>query len=245
VLLKMGTYGLVRLPLASLPEGFARVAPVLAVLGAIGIIWGGLACLVERDLKRLIAYSSVAHMGFVVIGLSSGSRTGLQAALFANIAHGVISALLFVVVGGLKERWGDANLDTARAAVREVAPRLGFALIVGLAASLGLPGLAGFWGEFLSVYAAWSPAADRPGALFRAITVVAALGSVLAASYALRVARIVWAGERTSPVIGDTRDSEWDVMAVLLLAVLLLGVAPGPLLATTSDAVTTIIGAAP
>ena len=107
VLLKMGTYGLVRLPLASVPEGFAKVAPVLAVLGAIGIIWGGLACLVERDLKRLIAYSSVAHMGFVVLGLSSGTRTGLQAALFANVAHGVISALLFVVVGGLKERWGE------------------------------------------------------------------------------------------------------------------------------------------
>ena len=136
-------------------------------LGAVGIIWGGLACLVERDLKRLVAYSSVAHMGFVVLGLASGTRTGLQAALFANVAHGVISALLFVVVGGLKERWGSADLETARAALREVTPRLGFALVVGLAASLGLPGLAGFWGEFLSVYAAWSPAADRPAGLFR------------------------------------------------------------------------------
>ena len=137
VLLKMGTYGLVRLPLASVPDGFAKVAPVLAVLGAVGIIWGGLACLVERDLKRLIAYSSVAHMGFVVLGLSSGTRTGLQAALFANVAHGVISALLFVVVGGLKERWGSADLETARAALREVTPRLGFALVVGLAAVPG------------------------------------------------------------------------------------------------------------
>ena len=169
---------------------------MLAVLGAVGILWGGLACLVERDLKRLVAYSSVAHMGFVALGLASGTRTGLQAALFANVAHGVVSALLFVVVGGLKERWGSADLDTARAALREVAPRLGFALIVGLAASLGLPGLAGFWGEFLSVYAAWSPAADRPAGLFRAVAVVAALGTVLAAAYALRVARTVWAGER-------------------------------------------------
>jgi NADH-quinone oxidoreductase subunit M len=245
VLLKMGTYGLVRLPLASVPDGFAKVAPVLAVLGAVGIIWGGLACLVERDLKRLIAYSSVAHMGFVVLGLSSGTRTGLQAALFANVAHGVISALLFVVVGGLKERWGDADLETARAALREVTPRLGFALVVGLAASLGLPGLAGFWGEFLSVYAAWSPAADRPEGLFRALAVVAALGSVLAAAYALRVLRTVWAGERLTPFIEDSRDSEWDVIAVLVVAVLFLGIAPGPLLAMTGDAVTTIIGAAP
>ena len=245
VLLKMGTYGLVRLPLATVPDGFARVAPVLAVLGAVGILWGGLACLVERDLKRLVAYSSVAHMGFVAIGLASGTRTGLQAALFANVAHGVVSALLFVVVGGLKERWGSADLETARAAVREVAPRLGFALITGLAASLGLPGLAGFWGEFLSVYAAWSPADDRPLALFRTVAVVAVLGTVLAAAYALRVARVVWAGERTSPAIEDSRGSEWDVVALLVLATLFLGMVPGPLLALTRDAVGTLVGAAP
>ena len=225
VLLKMGTYGLVRLPLASVPDGFARVAPVLAVLGAVGIIWGGLACLVERDLKRLVAYSSVAHMGFVVLGLASGTRTGLQAALFANVAHGVVSALLFVVVGGLKERWGDADLATARAALREVTPRLGFALVVGLAASLGLPGLAGFWGEFLSVYAAWSPAADRSEGLFRTLAVVAALGTVLAAAYALRVARAVWMGERREPAIADSSDSEWDVGLVLVLATVALGCA--------------------
>ncbi|WP_406829625.1 NADH-quinone oxidoreductase subunit M [Pedococcus sp. KACC 23699] len=245
VLLKMGTYGLVRLPLATVPDGFARVAPVLAVLGAVGIIWGGLCCLVERDLKRLVAYSSVAHMGFVAIGLASGTRTGLQAALFANVAHGVVSALLFVVVGGLKERWGSADLDTARAALREVAPRLGFALITGLAASLGLPGLAGFWGEFLSVYAAWRPAGDRPVTLFHGVAVVAALGTVLAAAYALRVARTVWAGERTSPPIQDSRGSEWDVVVVLVLATLLLGVLPGPLLALTRDTVSMLVGAAP
>jgi NADH-quinone oxidoreductase subunit M len=117
--------------------------------------------------------------------------------------------------------------------------------VVGLAASLGLPGLAGFWGEFLSVYAAWAPAADRPEGLFRGLAVVAAVGTVLAAAYALRVARRVWAGERTEPRIEDCRDSEWDVIAVLVLAVLLLGIAPGPLLALTHDTVTTIIGAAP
>jgi NADH-quinone oxidoreductase subunit M len=244
VLLKMGTYGLVRLPLATLPEGFSRIAPVLGALGAVGILWGGLACLVERDLKRLVAYSSVAHMGFVALGLASGTRTGLQAALFANIAHGVIASLLFVVVGGLKERWGSADLETARAAVREVAPRLGFALVVGFAASLGLPGLAGFWGEFLAVYAAWSPAEDRPGGLFRTFAVLAAFGTVLAAGYSMRVLRTVWAGDRSTPLITDSRDSEWDVVALLVLATLVLGVLPGPLLSMTSGAVTSILGAA-
>lgn len=114
VLLKMGTYGLVRLPLATVPEGFARVAPVLAVCGTVGIIWGGLVCLVERELKRLIAWSSIAHMGFVALALATGSATGVAAALYANLAHGVISALLFLVVGGLKHRWGDDGLGTAR-----------------------------------------------------------------------------------------------------------------------------------
>ena len=159
------------------------------MLGAVGILWGGLACLVERDLKRLVAYSSVAHMGFVVLGLSSGTRTGLQAALFANVAHGVVSALLFVVVGGLKERWGSADLETARAALREVTPRLGFALVVGLAASLGLPGLAGLLGRVpqrvCRVVTRRRPSRGRCSA---PCAVVGAVGTVLAAAYALRVA---------------------------------------------------------
>jgi NADH-quinone oxidoreductase subunit M len=242
VLLKMGTYGLVRLPVAVVPDAFARLAPVVAVVGAVGILWGGLACLVERDLKRLIAYSSVAHMGFVALGLASGTRTGLQAALFANVAHGVVSALLFFVVGGLKERWGSADLAVARAALREVSPRLGFALVVGLAASLGLPGLAGFWGEFLSLYAVWSPAEELPLGVFRATAVAGALGTVLAAAYALRVARTVWMGERSTPVIADSRGVEWLVVGGLVVAAMVLGVLPQVLLSVTSDAVTALVG---
>lgn len=248
VLLKMGTYGIVRLPLASVPAGFRVVAPVLAVAGAVGIVWGGLICLVETDLKRLIAYSSVAHMGFVAVGLASGTRTGLQAALFANVAHGIISALLFFVVGGLKERWGSADLSVARDALREVAPHLGFALVLGLAASLGLPGLAGFWGEFLAVYAAWSPASGLPTGLFRAVAVVAALGAALAAGYALRVARLVWWGDRPEVVEGepqvhtpDTAGVERLVVTVLVLGALALGVVPGPLLAVTSGPVYALV----
>ncbi|WP_411285195.1 NADH-quinone oxidoreductase subunit M [Lapillicoccus sp.] len=194
VLLKMGTYGIIRVAMPTVPQGFGVVAPWLAVGGVVGILWGGLACLVERDLKRLVAYSSVAHMGFVALGLASGTQTGLQAALFANIAHGLVSALLFFVVGGLKERWGSSDLTVARDALRETSPRMGYALVVGFAAALGLPGLVGFWGEFLAVYAAWSPAAGRPTGLFRVLAVLAVLGFALAAGYALRVLRLVWAG---------------------------------------------------
>ncbi|MDQ1483670.1 MAG: NADH-quinone oxidoreductase subunit [Actinomycetota bacterium] len=233
VLLKMGTYGVVRLVIAPLPIGFGALAPAFAIVGVIGIIWGGLACLVENDLKRLIAYSSVAHMGFVVLGLSSGTTVGLQAALFANIAHGVVSALLFFIVGGLKERWGSADLATARAALREVSPRLGIALVVGFAASLGLPGLVGFWGEFLAMYSAWNPAPDRPQGLMRFLVVVAVLGAGVAAAYSLRVLGLIWSGDRTTPAHEDARGGEWSVLAVMVSAVLILGVAPGLVLNST------------
>lgn len=245
VLLKMGTYGLVRLPLATVPGGVDRLAPVLAVAGTVGIVWGGLVCLVERDLKRLIAYSSVGHMGFVVLALATGSETGLQAALYANVAHGAISALLFVLVGGLKQRWGDVDLAVRRPALRETSPRLGFALVLGLAASLGLPGLAGFWGEWLAIYAAWSPGADRPRAVFVVCAVLAALGAVLAAAYALRVAGIVWIGDRPDPETRRTPDTtgpERWVLTSLGTAVVALGVAPMLLLSTTADAVARIGG---
>jgi NADH-quinone oxidoreductase subunit M len=240
VLLKMGTYGLVRLPVSTVPDGFARLAPVLGVAGVVGIVWGALVCLVERDLKRLIAYSSVAHMGFVALALAAGSETGLQAALFANIAHGVISALLFFLVGGLKQRWGSVDLTVSRPALRETSPRLGFLFVLGLAASLGLPGLAGFWGEFFSIYAAWLPADDRPRALFVGCAVVAAIGAALAAGYSLRVARTVWMGDQPDPEAAtatpDTRGVELVVLSVLGTLVVVLGVFPGPLLAVTADA---------
>ena len=249
VLLKMGTYGLVRLPLAAVPEGFARVAPVLAVCGAIGIIWGGLVCLVERELKRLIAWSSIAHMGFVALALASGTDTGVAAALYANLAHGVISALLFLVVGGLKHRWGDDLLDTARTPLREEAPVTGLLLVTGLAAGLGLPGLAGFWGEIMAVVAALSPADGRPGPLFVGCAVVAAVGAALAAAYSLRVARLVWLGEGSGAPDAPTpaeRRAELPVTdlvpgAVLALAVVALGVAPGLVLAVTDPALAAVV----
>jgi NADH-quinone oxidoreductase subunit M len=210
VLLKMGTYGIVRLVVATVPGGLAALSPVLAIVGVVGILWGGLACLVERDLKRLIAYSSVAHMGFVVLALAAGNDTVLQAALLGNIAHGLVAALLFFVVGDLKEQWGSADLHTVRIGLRDRAPRFGVVLLVGLAAALGLPGLVSFWGEFLALYAAWSPAADRPVLLMRVCVVLGATGLALAAAYSLRVARLVWSGEAGRPVVGTGDEGPGD-----------------------------------
>ncbi len=260
VLLKMGTYGIVRLVVATVPNGVATLSPVLAILGVVGILWGGLACLVERDLKRLIAYSSVAHMGFVVLALASGSDTGLQAALLGNIAHGIVAALLFFVVGDLKEQWGSADLRTARVGLRDTAPRFGVVLLVGLAAALGLPGPVTFWGEFLALYAAWSPAPDRPATLMRVCVVLGAVGLALAAAYSLRVARLVWSGEASggaaavtaraedapaeSGAVVDARGARWGVVLTLTVAVVVLGVLPQLLLGVSGpDAIRLISGA--
>lgn len=242
VLLKLGTYGMVRLVMPVVPEGFAALAPLLGGLGAVGIIWASLACLVEEDLKRLIAWSSVAHLGFVVLGLSTGTQTGLQAALFGNVAHGLISAFLFVVVGGLKHRWGSARFTAARAALRETAPHLGAALILGMAASMGLPGLAGFWGEVGAIYAAWAPAADRPDGWFRLYAAMAAVGGALAVAYSARVLHEVWNGDRVEPRIPDAVRTERYALRTLGALVLAVGVLPMLLLAVTAPAAQVVIG---
>ena len=249
VLLKMGTYGLVRLPVATLPDAMRTLAPVLGVLGALGVVWGGLVCLVERDLKRLVAYSSVAHMGFVVLGIASGTETGLQAALLGNIAHGLVSALLFVLVGGLKHRWGSVDLRLARPALRETSPRLGFFAALGFAAALGLPGLAAFWGELLALLAAWSPADPAATGWLRTAVVLAALGAALAAAYSLRVLRAVWVGDAVPPQAGastpDARGVELGVLVTLAVGIVALGVWPDLVLRATAGAVAALVGGAP
>src|SRR3954453_12012460 len=192
VLLKMGTYGMVRVAVPVVPEGVRVLAPVLGALGVAGILWGGLACCAERDLKRLVAFSSVAHMGFVLLGIASLTAIGLQGALFANVAHGLVTGLLFLVVGALKDRHHSADLAVVGRDLRDRLPRLGWLLAFGSLAALGLPGLAGFWGELLAIAGAWQ--SEALGVLARPLAVVAAVGTAVAAAYLLRVLRLVWHG---------------------------------------------------
>ncbi|HEX8496630.1 MAG TPA: NADH-quinone oxidoreductase subunit M [Actinomycetales bacterium] len=256
VLLKMGSYGLVRVVVPVMPEGFAAVAPVLGALGVVGILWGGLACLVERDLKRLVAFSSVAHMGFVVLGIASGTPQGLQGAMFANIAHGVITGLLFVVAGGLKDRYGSASLATIGGGLRDRSPRLGALLAVGCVAGLGLPGLAGFWGELLAVYGAWQSRTEGEPALWRTLAVLAVVGTALAAAYLLRVLHEIWHGARAetdadavagpaaglAPASRDATGTELVVGVPLAVVTVVLGLLPWLLLRLTEPTVRHLLG---
>ncbi|KOU32374.1 NADH-quinone oxidoreductase subunit M [Streptomyces sp. WM6372] len=205
VLLKMGTYGFVRILLPVTPDGMATFAPYLGAFAAVGIVYGSLACLSlarkgnKGDLKRLIAYSSVGHMGFVLLGIASMTPTGVNGALFANIAHGLITGLLFFLVGALKDRYGTADLDTLAgatgAALYGRAPRLGAFLAFAAVASLGLPGLAGFWGEMLALFGAFDPAEGLSRPAFLTYMAFGAFGTLLTAAYLLIVVRRVCMGD--------------------------------------------------
>ncbi|OEV30485.1 NADH-quinone oxidoreductase subunit M [Streptomyces nanshensis] len=205
VLLKMGTYGFVRILLPVAPEGMQVFAPYLGALAVTGIVYGSLACLAlarrgaNGDLKRLIAYSSVGHMGFVLLGIATMTPTGVNGALFANIAHGLITGLLFFLVGALKERAGSTDLDTLSGetggALYGTAPRFGGLLAFGAVASLGLPGLAGFWGEMLALLGAYDPAPGLSRPAFITFMAVGGLGTLLTAAYMLAVVRRVCMGD--------------------------------------------------
>ncbi|RAJ38789.1 proton-translocating NADH-quinone oxidoreductase chain M [Kitasatospora sp. SolWspMP-SS2h] len=256
VMLKMGTYGLVRVLLPIVPDGTATFAPYLGAFAAVGIVYGSLACLAlarkgaKGDLKRLIAYSSVGHMGFVLLGIASLTPAGLNGALFANIAHGLITGLLFFVVGAVKDRYGTADLDTLAgatgAALYGRAPRIGALLAFAAVASLGLPGLAGFWGELLAMYGAFDPAAGLSRPAFLTYMVLAGLGTLLTAGYLLVVVKRVCAGDPKQPapvaVLPDLQGHEaasWTPLAALTL---LAGLWPALLLGLSDPAVKHLLG---
>ncbi|MFE6031305.1 complex I subunit 4 family protein [Streptomyces niveus] len=257
VMLKMGTYGFVRIVLPIVPDGTRTFAPYLAAFAVVGIIYGSLACLALArrgaggDLKRLIAYSSVGHMGFVLLGIASMTPTGVNGALFANVAHGLITGLLFFLVGALKDRYGTADLDTLAgatgAALYGRAPRLGGLLAFAAVASLGLPGLAGFWGEMLAMFGAFDPAPGLSRPAFLTFTAIACFGTLLTAAYLLIVVRRVCMGatrpaagaEETGPMpeLADVQGYELAAWTPLVALTVLAGLWPAVLLGLTDPAV--------
>ncbi|MEV6017411.1 NADH-quinone oxidoreductase subunit M [Streptomyces sp. NPDC051997] len=249
VMLKMGTYGFVRILLPITPDGFRTFAPYLAAFAVVGIIYGSLACLAlakqgaRGDLKRLIAYSSVGHMGFVLLGISTMTATGVNGALFANIAHGLITGLLFFLVGALKDRTGTTDLDTlaeeSGAALYGKAPHLGGLLAFAAVASLGLPGLAGFWGEMLAMFGAFEPASGLSRPAYLTFMTIAAFGTLLTAAYMLIVVRRVCMGPKAqeSPKLIDVQTYEFAAWTPLVALTVVAGLWPRALLGLTDPAV--------
>jgi NADH-quinone oxidoreductase subunit M len=234
VLLKLGSYGMIRILLPVLPDAMVTIAPYLAGLSTIAIVAGSLACLAQTDVKRLIAYSSVGHMGFIGLGIATLSPAGLRGALFANIAHGIITGLLFFLAGAIKDRHDTSDLRAIGRALYARLPRIGALLTFACLASLGLPGLAGFWGEMLVLLGAYHPAESLPRASFLVMMVVAGLGTVLTSAYFLRLVRNLCQGDPAEyPATAfavDLSRIELITWAPLIALTVLLGVWPGLLL---------------
>lgn len=247
VLLKMGTYGFVRIALPVAPEGAELWAPWLGLLAVIGIIYGALACLAQRDLKRMIAYSSVGHMGFVLLGIATLTPVGVNAALFGNIAHGLITGLLFFLAGSIKERYGTGDLDELGGGMLTKAPRLAALLTFASVASLGLPGLAGFWGEMLALLGAYRPGAGLPRETFVTFMALGGLGAVLTAAYFLRMLAKITHGPvaegRRDTVVPALSSYEYAAWVPLIALTLLVGLWPKLLLDLTSAPVRALLGA--
>ncbi|MFD1936938.1 NuoM family protein [Nonomuraea mangrovi] len=260
VLLKMGTYGFARIAIPVLPEGAAAVAPWLGAFAVVGIIYGALACLAQSDLKRMIAYSSIGHMGFVLLGFATLTTVGVNGALFANVAHGLITGLLFFLAGAIKERYGTADMPSLGGGMLARYPHLGALLTFACIASLGLPGLAGFWGEMLALLGAFQPAPGLPRALFLAFMAIGGLGAVLTAAYFLtmlsrvthgRPAAVRAGGEHGTAVATldrdglDVRGYELVAWVPLVVLTLVFGLWPKALLALTTPAVQMLLGGTP
>ncbi|MEX0952290.1 MAG: NADH-quinone oxidoreductase subunit M [Nitriliruptoraceae bacterium] len=233
VLLKMGTYGFIRIALPILPDGAVRFAPMIGVLAVIGIIYGSLCCLAQTDVKRLIAFSSVGHMGFVMLGIAAMNEAGIQAALFGNIAHGIITGMLFFLAGSMHERYHTREIAIIGGGMLTKMPRYGVLFTYVAVASLGLPGLAGFWGEFAAMWAAISPGlglADTYGGLYLTLVIFAAVGTVLTAGYFLWLLQRVNLGEPperwAAEPLEDVMRIEWVSWTPLLLLILVLGIFP-------------------
>jgi len=240
VLLKLGTYGFVRIAIPILPEAAVKWAPFIGALAVIGIIYGALGCLAQTDMKRLIAFSSVAHMGYVMLGISTLTSFGINAAIFGMVAHGLITGMLFFIAGSVKDRYHTLEIKRLGGLLLQ-APRMGWILGFACMASLGLPGLAGFWGEFPAILAAYNPAGGLNVTLFRVYMVIAAIGTIFAAAYLLWLLQRVAFGtprdEFEHEHIPDLHVTDYIAWVPILILILVLGVYPNLIFRVTDGSV--------
>ncbi|MGZ5301082.1 MAG: complex I subunit 4 family protein [Actinomycetota bacterium] len=249
VMLKMGTYAFIRIALPMLPYGAQRYAPWIGLLSVIGIVYAALACLAQKDLKRLIAFSSVGHMGFVMLGIATLTTIGVQAAIFGMVAHGVITGMLFFCVGSIYDRYHTRQIAEIGGGMSEQMPKLAGIFALVSIASLGLPGLAGFWGEVMALLSSFSPntGLGLSTALFRGFMVAGGVGTILTAGYFLWMLQRVNLGtmpERWKEhALSDVLTVEWVAWIPLLIAIVGLGLYPRLIFGVTDEAVRGLMSA--
>jgi NADH-quinone oxidoreductase subunit M len=219
VLLKMGTYGLVRFAFPLFPEAATAFAPYLAFLAVVGIIYGALVAMIQPDMKKLVAYSSVSHLGFVVLGITAMNTNGVQGAVYQMLNHGISTGGLFLIVGMLSDR-RHTRLISEYGGLKKVTPRLVAAFLIITLSSIGLPGLNGFVGEFLILLGAfaWNPK----------FAAFAATGVILSATYMLWMFQRVNYGEvgEKNKDLPDLKPREWALLVPIIAMSLVMGIFP-------------------
>jgi len=239
VLLKMGTYGLLRYSIGLFPLIFVKYAYILAVLGVIAIIYGALVCIVQSDMKRLVAYSSVSHMGFVVLGLAGLTTISLQGSLIQMVNHGLSTGALFLFVGFLYDRRHSREISSYGGLIR-VIPVYGAAFLIISLSSIGLPGLNGFVGEFLILSGAFlSPILNS-----NTYTIIGTFGIILAAVYLLWLYQRLMLGpveQEVNKKIPDLSRRELAVILPIILFVVWIGVYPGTFLRKSESSIQKVV----
>lgn len=247
ILLKLGSYGFIRIAIPILPGEAKSWAPAIAILAVIAIIYGSLACLAQTDMKRLIAFSSVGHMGFVMLGISTLTPIGITAAVVGMVAHGVITGLLFFLAGSMQHRYHTREMARLGGNLK-LMPILGGMLGFTAMASLGLPGLAGFWGEFMALLGSYEPLEGLSLGVFRTAMVIGAIGTVLTAGYLLWMLQKVNLGEPKAEWDGhefhDVDKYEMAAWVPLIISIVAIGVFPKIVTGAANDAVTALVGKA-
>jgi NADH-quinone oxidoreductase subunit M len=229
VMLKMGTYGFLRISIPILPGPARTFAPLIGVLAVIAIIYGALNCLAQSDLKRLVAFSSVGHMGFIMLGVATMTASGFNASVFGMVAHGIITGMLFFLAGSIHERYHTREIPEISGMSHQL-PRMAGILAFCSIASLGLPGLAGFWGEVMALLSSYRPAPGLSTGIFRTLMVFGGIGTVLTAGYFLWMLQRVNMGRLSErwkeKKLADVQPLEFASWVPLLVLVVLLGVYP-------------------
>lgn len=222
VLLKIGAYGLIRFGMGMFPEQFNSLAVLIAVLGVVNLLYGAFLALIQDDFKMVLAYSSISHMGIVLIGLGALNEAGLQGAIFQVVSHGLIAALLFFMVGVFYERLGTTSISKLGGMAKGLPVTAGFVL-AGAMASLGLPGMSGFVSEFMAFLG-----------LFKELPILAAVGAlgiILTAVYLLRAVLAMTFGKAQREFAGtpDMKAAEYVPAVVLMGLIIVIGVYPSVL----------------